>query len=242
MFVTETTIINLTGTRLEFPSYARGFAAMHDAMRRDAGRLVAAVLASPSDAAGRGAAGRGAAALARWFDHFEAVIEHHHRCEDEVVWPGLEGIIAAGGCGDEGSAFLDAHRRLLEDHQELDAAMAAVRTSLHVPSTVADRCAVARHFDVCLDAHLTREEAAVFPLLTAHVSAEQFAALEEGVVAMTPLKAFPFTLPWVLDGASDDVIATVVDGLPLPIRAVNRLVFQPRYRRMVAAATGERAS
>ena len=132
------------------------------------------------------------------------------------MWPGLEGIIAAGGCGDEGSAFLDAHRRLLEDHQELDAAMAAVRASLHAPSTVEDRHDVARHFHVCLDGHLTREEAAVFPLLTAHVSEEQFAVLEEGVVAMTSLKAFPFTLPWILDGASDDVISTVLDGLPLP--------------------------
>jgi Hemerythrin HHE cation binding domain len=240
MFVNETTVTlnhTRTRTRLEFPSYARGFAAMHDAMRRDAGRLVAAVLDQGSDDPGRGVP-----ALARWFDHFEAVIEHHHRCEDEVVWPGLDGIIAAGGCGAEGSAFLDAQRRLLEDHQELDAAMAAVRTSLHAPSTFGDRRDVARHFQVCLDDHLTREEAAVFPLLTAHVSGEQFAVLEEGVVAMTPLKAFPFTLPWVLDGASADVIATVADGLPLPIRTMNRLVFQPRYRRMVAAATGERAS
>ena len=236
MSVTETTV-NLTGTRLEFPSYARGFAAMHDAMRRDAGRLVAAVLDSPSDAAGRGPS-----ALARWFDHFEAVIEHHHRCEDEVVWPGLEGIIAAGECGDEGSAFLDARLRLLDEHQELDAAMAAVRTALHAPSTVGDRYDVARHFDACLDGHLDREEAAVFPLLTAHVSEEQFAVLEHAVVAMTPLKAMAFTVPWIVDGASPDVIAMVADGLPLPIRAMNRLVFQPRYRRMVGAVTGEQAS
>ncbi len=239
MSVIETTVIEMSVqptrqsslTRRDFPSYAAMFAAMHDAMRRDAHRLVVAV-DGPCDLP----------ALARWFDRFEAVIEHHHHCEDEIVWPGLEALVAAGGCGDEGAAFLDARQGLLDDHEELDAAMTAVRTSLHEPSTTRDRRDAARHFRACLDAHLASEEAAVFPLLMAHVSEDDFAVLEHAVVEKTPMKAMTFTVPWIMDGAPDDLCEMIVDGLPMPIRVGNRWVLQPRYRRMVSAATGERVS
>jgi hypothetical protein len=228
--------IDTSLTRPEFPSYARMFAAMHDAMRRDARRLVAAVDAPVPPRS----TSRDGAALAEWFDRFEAVIEHHHRCEDEIVWPGLEAIIAAGSCGDIGAAFIEARQGLFEDHQELDAAMTAVRLSLHAPSAAIERSDAARWFEACLGAHLAAEEAAVFPLLLGHVSEDEFAVIEHAVVETSPFKSLMFTVPWVLDGAPADVIEIVADGLPIPIRLANRWVSQPRYRRLVAAATGER--
>lgn len=218
-------------TRLEFPTYAAGFAAMHDAMRRDARRLVDAA-DSTTDLP----------ALARWFDRFEAVIEHHHHCEDDIVWPGLAALIAGRDCGAEGTSLLRAREELLDDHHDLDAAMTAVRTSLHDASSVIDRHDAARRFEACLDAHLAREEAAVFPLLTAHVSEEEFAVLEHAVVEVTPLSAMTFTVPWIMDEAPADLQATVRDGMPTPIRLLNRWLLQPRYRRLVAAATGVHAS
>ena len=229
MTITESAL-----TRPAFPSYARMFAAMHDAMRRDARRLAAALDADVP--------ATDVSALARWFDRFEAVIEHHHHCEDDIVWPGLEAIVAARDCGVEGTAFLLARQVLLDDHQDLDLAMSAVRTSLHDASTVIDRHDAARRFEAILDAHLTREEAALFPLLTAHVSEGEFAVLEQAVVAATSLKAMTFTVPWIMDEAPADLCDKVRDGMPTPIRLANRLVLQPRYRRLVAAATGVRVS
>ena len=217
-------------TRLEFPTYAAAFAAMHDAMRRDARRLVAAADDTPD-----------LPALARWFDRFEAVIEHHHHCEDDIVWPGLAALVADRDCGIEGTSFLLAREELLDDHDDLDAAMTAVRTSLHDAASVIDRHDAARRFEACLDAHLSREEAAVFPLLTAHVSEEEFEVLEHAVVEVTPLSAMTFTVPWILDEAPADLQATVRDGMPTPIRLLNRWLLQPRYRRLVAAATGVHA-
>ena len=220
--------------RAEFPAYARMFAALHDAMRRDARRLVEAV-----DAASRHGDGPpNLPALARWFDRFEAVIEHHHRCEDEIVWPGLEVIIARGGCGDEGAAFLAARRPLLDDHEELDRAMHAVRRSLLRTSTDRDRWDAALRFEACLDVHLASEEAALFPLLLVRVREEDYLELEEAVVKATPFTALTFTLPWVLETASDEVTAEILTGLPLPIRLAHRWALQGRYRRIVAAATG----
>ena len=229
MTITESTLC-----RPAFPDYASGFAAMHDAMRRDAHRLVAAIDADElaSDVP----------ALARWFDRFEAVIEHHHHCEDDIVWPGLESILGRRDCGAEGTAFVLAQQDLLHDHHELDAAMGAVRASLHEASTAIDRLDTAQRFAACLDEHLAREEAAVFPLLTAHVSEEEFAVLEHSVVEVTPLAAMTFTVPWIMDDAPADLCAMVRDGMPTPIRLANRVVLLPRYRRLVAAATGVRVS
>lgn len=225
------TIIESRLSRPVFPTYACMFAAMHDAMRRDVRRLVAVLdTDGPADVP----------ALARWFDRFEAVIEHHHHCEDDIVWPGLESIVARRDCGAEGTALLLARQDLLDDHRELDAAMSAVRTSLHEASTASDRLDAARRFETCLDDHLTREEAAVFPLLTAHVSEEEFAVLEHAVVDVTPMAAMTFTVPWIMDEAPADLCAKVRDGMPTPIRLANRWVLQPRYHRLVAAATGVR--
>ena len=221
-------------TRPAFPAYAAMFAAMHDAMRRDARRLVAALDGDVP--------ATDVPALARWFDRFEAVIEHHHHCEDDIVWPGLESIVGRRDCGAEGTALLLARQDLLDDHQELDVAMSAVRTSLHEASTTIDRLDAARRFAACLDEHLAREEAAVFPLLTVHVTEEEFAVLEHAVVEVTPLAAMTFTVPWIMDEAPADLCAKVRDGMPTPIRLANRWVLQPRYRGLVAAATGVRLS
>jgi hypothetical protein len=100
----------------------------------------------------------------------------------------------------------------------------------------------ARRFAVCLDEHLAREEAAVFPLFTAHVTEEEFEVLEHAVVEVTPLAAMTFTVPWIMDEAPAELCARVRDGMPTPIRVANRWVLRPRYRRLVAAATGVRVS
>ena len=176
-------------------------------------------------------------ALARWFDRFEAVIEHHHHCEDEIVWPGLEGSSPPADCGAEGSAFLVARRDLLDDHQELDTAMGAVRTSLREGSS--DRRDAARRFEACLDEHLTREEAALFPLLLAHVSEEEFAVLEEAVLEATSLGAMTFTVPWIMDERTGRPVRQGrATGCRRRSGSLTASCLQPRYRRLVAAATG----
>ena len=66
--------------------------------------------------------------------------------------------------------------------------------------------------------------------------------LEQSVVAATSLKAMTFTVPWLMDGAPTDLFDKLRDGMPTLIRLADRWVLQPRYRRLVAAATGVRGS
>ena len=210
------------------------FAAMHDAMRRDARRLVAALDGDVP--------ATDVPALARWFDRFEAVIEHHHHCEDDIVWPGLESIVGRRDCGAEGTALLLARQDLLDDHQELDVAMSAVRTSLHEASTAIDRLdAAATLRRLPRRAPRPRGGGGV-PAPHGARHEEEFAVLEHAVVEVTPLAAMTFTVPWIMDEAPADLCAKVRDGMPTPIRLANRWVLQPRYRGLVAAATGVRLS
>lgn len=222
-------VIERPVTRPSYPLYASLFAAMHDAMRRDANRLVAAVEQPHPNIE----------ALAAWFGRFEAVIVHHHDCEDEIVWPGLEAIVAAGDCSDEGAAFLAARGRLLDEHHDLDAAMVAVHASFAAGASADDRRTAAQSFTERLHSHLEREEAALFPLLDRHVSEDQFRVLEHAVVKATPFSAITFTGPWILDGASDALIEMVRQEIGLVVRIANRVMMQPRYRRLVNAAFGE---
>ena len=206
--------------RVEFPSYARAFAAMHDAMRRDAQRLVDAIDTSSHTASG-------VTALARWFDRFEAVIEHHHHCEDEIVWPGLEAIVARGDCGDEGEAFMAARVELLDDHEHLDEAMDAVRHAL--TGRVDGRHATRVGPPVPGRARPTPHPGGggAVPAAAPTRRRRGVHQLEEEVVKATPFTALTFTLPWVMDGASDELHDEILSDLPLPIRIANRWVFSP---------------
>jgi hemerythrin-like domain-containing protein len=238
--------------RLDPPPYARSFAAMHQAMRRDGRRLVTSL----DTASDHRAPAVDVGALGRWFELLTAVIEHHHACEDDIVWPALAALIARGDAGTVGEAFLDARQRLLDDHHDLDAAMHAVQQSLAALSsepaarrlaTARDRSALrhalecAQHFATCLDTHLACEEGALYPLLHHGVSASQFAEIEAAVEHVTPLRSVTFTFPWIVEGAGREVVDIINDKVPTAFRLVNRWVLEPRYRRLIAAATGATA-
>src|SRR3954468_632110 len=69
----------LTSTSLDLPPALYGYAAMHQAMHRDAERLVRTLAAGPADPA----------ALERWWLRFRDVILRHHVREDDLIWPAL---------------------------------------------------------------------------------------------------------------------------------------------------------
>src|SRR4051794_16446563 len=101
-----------TDERLALPDFLTGFMAIHDAMRRDAIRLVAASERHPVSVPAATGARFGA-----WWSRVETAIVHHHQAEDGVVWPDLVARRPA----------FAAHLAELEaDHHELDGAMAAV--------------------------------------------------------------------------------------------------------------------
>src|SRR3954452_13292484 len=101
----------LTSTSPDLPSALFGYAAMHQAMHRDAERLVRTLTAGAADSA----------ALERWWLRFRDVILRHHVREDDLIWPAL----AAAD-----PTFQADVAAMHEDHAELDDAMARVDATL----------------------------------------------------------------------------------------------------------------
>lgn len=143
------------------PPYFHGFALMHIAMRRDAARL-------------RTAAPRWNGAGADWWQHLRETIEWHHTSEDDVLWPGLRR---------RDSDFDAQARELHDDHEELDAAMAAVSTAIAHRGDNLPRAA--QTFEGILRDHLRDEERIVFPVFE-RLGERAYLAEERKVVASAP--------------------------------------------------------
>jgi hypothetical protein len=185
-------------------------------MRRDAARLARTI-------ARTGDTGEWAA-LRRWFDRFEATIEHHHEREDTVVWPELSA---------RRPDFATHLPQLEEDHQELDRAMASVRAALLAEDPAAGIDA-ADGLDGLLHDHLGREEAAAFPVLAESYAAEDWAQVEQRLQQGTSFRHLAFEVPWALDGIEPARLAELLATLPLPLRFLHRAWWGPAYRRVAA--------
>lgn len=129
----------------------------HRALRRDVARLVA-------DLSRRADPSRQRDQLAS----FAAMLELHHRAEDEVLWPALRA--ESPELGVELDALEREHRGLLGLVARLDRALAGE------PSPVAAD-ALAATLAAQLLGHLAREDERVLPAIFASVDAETWRAL-----------------------------------------------------------------
>ncbi|MFG2877460.1 hemerythrin domain-containing protein [Streptomyces sp. NPDC048337] len=188
------------------PPYFHGFALMHIAMRRDAARL-------------RAAAPAWNGAGAEWWQRLREVIEWHHTSEDDVLWPGLR----------HNDADFDAQaRELHDDHEELDAAMAAVSTAIARGGD--DLVRAAQTFEGVLRDHLRDEERIVFPVFD-RLGERAYLAEERKVVSSAPMRVMTYLQPWMFDGASRQSVAHVSATIPPPVRLIGATLLQRRYAR-----------
>jgi iron-sulfur cluster repair protein YtfE (RIC family) len=206
--------------RAELAPQLAAYAAIHDAMVRDAGRLARVVATAPTEE------GPG---LRAWWDHYELEIEHHHTREDELVFP----LVAERDPG-----FTSGE--LMADHAVLDVHMSLVRTGLddlvrgarELDDVRTDLVRQVGAFAHHLDDHLAREEQIVFPVLAERVTADEYADMEQQMRKGTPLSALAFALPWILDEAHPALVEHA--DIPLPLRVLDRWFWQRRYERIEA--------
>ncbi len=188
------------------PSHLRGFAQTHLALRRDSRRLVAAAPLLTS---------AGLPGAAAWWRQFRAIVDWHHRTEDEILWPGLIQHVPQVAAG--------AHR-MVQDHVALDDSMLRVGRALETGRAELIGGPVDT-FDAVLHRHLHEEEKLTFPVF-ARVPADVFAALERRVLASASFRVKRVLAPWLLDGLPHP------DGLmPGPVRLIGRTLLQGAYRR-----------
>ncbi|MBY6365855.1 hemerythrin domain-containing protein [Rhodococcoides corynebacterioides] len=195
-----------------------GMRLSHRAMIADAGRLtdLLAGLAAgaPTDA-------RHGAAVAEYLRLFCTSIEHHHRTEDDVLWPIL--VENAG-------PHVDLSE-LTEDHDALDPILAAVR---ELASQLPDRtaaAALAGHLGRLRDLlteHIAEEEATIFPMITGYVPLDRWAQVEKAAKK----GARPdFEIARALDCLTDAERPAIRREFPLPARLMIKVMASRHHRR-----------
>ncbi len=201
---------------------------IHEAFRRDFGRLSAAVRAPGVDRA------RGAQLREHW-DFVSDQLHHHHRIEDETLWPlvrpKLEGRQAQ-------LAVLDT---MEVEHQALQPKTDAVEEAFAAFSkepTAASGVALGDLLDECgleLSAHLGDEETNCFPVVDEALSIEEFNAFGKATAKAVGMRGSARFFPWIFDGADPVERKAVLSMPPPPVRVLCAYAWEPRYRRHSAA-------
>ncbi|MFC4079653.1 hemerythrin domain-containing protein [Amycolatopsis samaneae] len=140
-----------------------------------------------------------AGAVATYVHRYNAAVRHHHRNEDDRLWPA---IAAAAGRAVDLSPYTGEHEVLdrLQDAADLTAARFAADPARHAP-----RLAVllAEQRDLLVE-HIDAEEQHLFPVILRHVSAARYAAVENGIRGSTPPELVPWMQPWLWRYATAD--------------------------------------
>jgi hypothetical protein len=187
----------------------------HDALRRDVGRFAQAVAVGRAESP---------AVRAGW-ENFKAQLHLHHTVEDDDLWPRL---YRAVGDQPERLAMLE---EMEAEHAVLDPMLESVDTAL----ATGDVSALGDRVDAlagALDGHLRHEENSALPLIQAVLTPKDWKGFGAAMRRAQGLSGAGVYVPWIVDGASAADRKRFFAALPAPLKVVNRLVFEPRYRRM----------
>jgi hypothetical protein len=186
----------------------------HDALNRDARRLLAAA---------EGGTGLSPAAGATWRS-FSRQLHIHHAAEDSSLWPRLREVVSQ-----------PAEEQILDDMEREHAALDPRLRRVDAALAARDAVALAGELTVLgtdLPEHMRHEEDAALPLLERHLGQAGWNAFGAQVRRRQGgIRGAADYLPWVLDGADPAYAALLLGLLPAPARLVYRAVWEPRYRR-----------
>jgi hemerythrin-like domain-containing protein len=195
---------------------------VHDAHRRATSMLADALdRATPPDV------------VADLRDFVVALLVHHHRCEDDDLWPQL-------AAADPGlSAALGA---LSEEHDRLDAALEQLAAAplAGVAGTAAQRAAAAAR-DLVHE-HLDHEEPILLPALRAHVSDRAWAAFSARTVASAPQEGAHLFVGLLHEVGTPDDVELILRHLPPDAQDAVPAMREQARSTFVAVRTAPRAA
>ena len=187
--------------------------ATHNAFRRDLARLI--------EAADSGHAH--AIQVGRGWENFKTQLLLHHSVEDSNLWPRLREVLADQP---DDLALVD---EMEAEHHQLEPALAAVDVALSDrPSVLAG---AARDLKVVLEGHLEHEEDEALPLMQSVLTPADWTSFAGEMRCRQGVRGAAAYVPWVLDEMSPSEQRQFLALLPAPVRLVNRLLWEPRYRR-----------
>jgi iron-sulfur cluster repair protein YtfE (RIC family) len=190
--------------------------AMHDALRRELARI-ARVTAKTGDEPRR------ILRTAAGWHMFKKSLHIHHTAEDDALWPALRQSLADR---QDDLVLLEV---MEAEHAAIDPLMGAIDAALADPD--ADRGRLGDLTDALatsLAAHLKHEEDAAIPLIQRTATAQQWAHFGQ-VHGQRIGPDAPRLIPWLLEGADEQTVATMLAPLPELVRAAYAAQWQPAY-------------
>ncbi|QLY33847.1 hemerythrin domain-containing protein [Nocardia huaxiensis] len=197
---------------------------VHRAFRRESRLLIELVAAvAPGDITR-------AAVLAGHYRDYRLGLQNHHEGEDELLWPPLLSRVDPGT--DIILRMQAQHERIETVLTKLDAAVPAWESTAGADERDTVVALLVDHRAVLLE-HLDDEEAALLPLAADYITEKEWASLGEHMVANTPKLTLLTLLGLVLEDADRAERATLLGGLPTPVRAIWHVLGHPRYTRHI---------
>ncbi|MEU6585293.1 hemerythrin domain-containing protein [Nocardia sp. NPDC046763] len=187
--------------------------ATHNAFRRDLGRLREAADAGRMDAPG---------VRAGWAN-FKRQLDVHHSVEDVVLWPALHRAVA--GRPVELALIADMEA----EHAHLDPLLASVDSA--IAHRAPDLGARVLELAEVLGNHMRHEEIAALPLIQQELTAADWAAFRSAMARRQGPSGAAVYIPWILDDVTPEERRAFLAAMPAPVGILNRVAFQPLYRR-----------
>lgn len=201
---------------------------VHRAMMREVDHLVTAI--------GRLRDGdrKTPARLREWMRFIERTLHHHHRVEDALFFKVLSARDAT---------FQAAHDALEREHEVLNPLLRDVCAGLF---RLADAQgaqwktewtavnAKAQELADVLRTHLEHEEAEMIPRSIAHLTRMDVKNVERKALRWIPAADVALIVPWFLTRIDQAEREQMLAKLSMPTRLLNKLWWEPRYRRLAA--------
>ena len=205
-----TTTAALQTTKIDFTMMY----ATHDAFRRDLDRLEAASAAGPTadDRVREG------------WENFKTQLLIHHSVEDSYLWPRLRGAVP------DRPLDLVLLEEMKAEHAVLDPLLAAVDEAL-AGGRPGDLTGYVRELSAGLGEHLKHEEESALPLIQDVLTPADWRGFAGQMRRRQGVKGAEVYIPWVLDGMPPAKQRRFLSALPAPARLINRLLWEPRYRK-----------
>ncbi|MCL2553814.1 MAG: hemerythrin domain-containing protein [Actinomycetia bacterium] len=184
----------------------------HDALRRDLARMAEAAAAGRADAP---------KVLDGWAT-FKRQLDVHHGVEDAWLWPNLKKHLADRP---DDLALLDA---MEAEHSVIDPQLAAVDAAVAAGSD--EVAARVEELASALDHHLTHEEVAALPLIQSVMTVREWGGFRLAMGRRQKLSGAAEWVPWIIDGMTPDDARRWLQRFPPPLRMMNRLFWEGRYR------------
>ena len=156
-------------------------------------------------------------------DHIQAlmtVLHHHHRSEDDFVWP-----LLLGRCAESVAPLVglmeDQHERVATLGHEIDEALTVWRHHATVESreTLAD---ILNRLILPLTEHLGDEEGRVVPLMEQHITADEWKEMVAKGAADADPERLPLGFGMLMYEADPEIIDRTIAGMPADARPVIR--------------------